>query len=137
MDVLLLYVCTHTVFRAHLMFAHAFPVAVRRAVVAPRPMAPRLMMARNIFSSKPSGVAFPHSKDPASFGAENPFILIARVQVKPGKVEEYLEIAGRTYEGVQDSEDFWRWSSQLARAVSDIHRVGIIHLAIQARGVRL
>ena len=54
--------------------------------------------------SSGAGIAFPHSKDPASFGTENPFILIARVQVKPGKVDEYLEIAGRTDEGVQNSE---------------------------------
>ena len=35
-------------------------------------------------------------------------------------------------DGVQD-ESFWRWSSQIARAVSDIHRISVIHLALQAR----
>ena len=37
-------------------------------------------------------------------------------------------------EGVgADDDRFWRWSSQIARAVVDIHRIGVIHLAIQAR----
>ena len=35
--------------------------------------------------------------------------------------------------GVQDDIDFWRWSSQIARGVADLHRDGIIHLALQVR----
>ena len=33
-------------------------------------------------------------------------------------------------EGAHD-DDFWRWSSQIARGVADLHRIGIIHLALQ------
>ena len=39
-------------------------------------------------------------------------------------------------EGVMD-EDFWRWSSQLARGLVDIHSVGIIHLGITPDTIRL
>ena len=35
-------------------------------------------------------------------------------------------------EGVRD-DDFWRWSTQLARGVVDIHERGIIHLAASRR----
>ena len=34
-----------------------------------------------------------HAKSETAFVAENPIILIARISVKPGLVEEYLEIA--------------------------------------------
>ena len=39
-------------------------------------------------------------------------------------------------EGVRD-DDFWRWSTQLARGVVDIHGSGVIHLAIKPETVRL
>ena len=39
-------------------------------------------------------------------------------------------------DGVND-EQFWLWSSQIVRGVADIHRLGIIHLAIQARRLAL
>ncbi len=40
----------------------------------------------------------------AVFDASTPFILIARIQVKPGKVEEYLELAAKTDASVEASE---------------------------------
>ncbi len=39
-----------------------------------------------------------------SFGAETPFILLARVQVKPDKLQEYLLLAAKTDKAVEDSE---------------------------------
>ena len=39
-----------------------------------------------------------------SFGAESPFILLARIQVKPDKVQEYLLLAAKTDKAVEDSE---------------------------------
>jgi len=39
-----------------------------------------------------------------SFGDETPFILLARIQVKPDKVEEYLELAAKTDAAVEASE---------------------------------
>ena len=39
-----------------------------------------------------------------SFGNETPFILLARIQVKPGKVDEYLELAIKTDNSVNASE---------------------------------
>ena len=39
-----------------------------------------------------------------SFGTETPFILLARIQVKPDKVEEYLELAAKTDAAVEASE---------------------------------
>eukprot|EP00501_MAST-03F_sp_TOSAG23-6_P001398 GSMAST32.ASY1.ANO1.1454.1 assembled CDS len=51
-----------------------------------------------------TSVAFPHCNEPKSFTYNTPFILIARVQVKPGKVKQYLEIANKTDEGVQNTE---------------------------------
>tara|TARA_Y100001968_G_scaffold274463_1_gene267690 strand:- start:950 stop:1336 length:387 start_codon:yes stop_codon:yes gene_type:complete len=39
-----------------------------------------------------------------SFGSETPFILLARIQVKQGKVEEYLELAAKTDAAVEASE---------------------------------
>ena len=32
---------------------------------------------------------------------------------------------------VLQTDDFWRWSRQLVRGVADIHRAGIIHLALE------
>ncbi len=40
----------------------------------------------------------------AKFDSSTPFILIARIQVKPGKVEEYLELATKTDAAVKASE---------------------------------
>ena len=40
----------------------------------------------------------------AKFDSSTPFILIARIQVKPGKVEEYLELANKTDAAVEASE---------------------------------
>ena len=51
-----------------------------------------------------ASLSVPHTNDPAAFGASTPFILIARVQVKPGKVKEYLAIADQADLGVSDSE---------------------------------
>ena len=39
-----------------------------------------------------------------SFGANTPFILIARIQVKPDKVQEYLLLAAKTDTAVEASE---------------------------------
>ena len=39
-----------------------------------------------------------------SLGAEPPFILLARIQVKPDKVQEYLLLAAKTDKSVEDSE---------------------------------
>ncbi len=39
-----------------------------------------------------------------SFGANTPFILIARIQVKPDKVQEYLLLAAKTDTEVEASE---------------------------------
>ena len=39
-----------------------------------------------------------------SFGANTPFILIARIQVKPEKVQEYLLLAAKTDTAVEASE---------------------------------
>ena len=39
-----------------------------------------------------------------SFGAETPFILLARIQVKPDKVQEYLLLAAKTDKAVEESE---------------------------------
>ena len=39
-----------------------------------------------------------------TFGSSTPFILIARIQVKPGKIEEYLELATQTDAAVQATE---------------------------------
>ena len=38
------------------------------------------------------------------FGAQTPFIILARIQVKPGKVDEYLELAAITDTAVEASE---------------------------------
>ncbi len=40
----------------------------------------------------------------ATFDSSTPFILIARIQVKPGKVEEYLKLAIKTDAAVEASE---------------------------------
>ena len=39
-----------------------------------------------------------------SFGAETPFILLARIQVKPDKVQEYLLLAAKTDKAVEAGE---------------------------------
>ena len=39
-----------------------------------------------------------------AFDASTPFILIARIKVKPGKVQEYLELATKTDSAVEASE---------------------------------
>ena len=55
-------------------------------------------------------------------------------------IEEHCEDTLRSrvdIEGVNDDELFWRWSSQIARGVADIHRAGIIHLAIKPETIRL
>ena len=39
-----------------------------------------------------------------SFGEGTPFIVLARIQVKQGKVEEYLELAAKTDAAVEASE---------------------------------
>ena len=40
----------------------------------------------------------------SKFDSSTPFILIARIQVKPGKVQEYLELATKTDAAVEASE---------------------------------
>ena len=40
----------------------------------------------------------------AKFDSSTPFILIARIRVKPGKVAEYLELASKTDAAVKASE---------------------------------
>ena len=39
-----------------------------------------------------------------SFGVETPFILLARLRVKPDKIQEYLELADKTDKAVEASE---------------------------------
>jgi autoinducer 2-degrading protein len=39
-----------------------------------------------------------------SFGADTPFILLARIQVKPDKMQEYLELADKTDKAVEAAE---------------------------------
>jgi len=39
-----------------------------------------------------------------SFGAETPFILLARIQVKSDKIQEYLELADKTDKAVEAAE---------------------------------
>ena len=39
-----------------------------------------------------------------TFNSSTPFILIARIQVKPGNVEDYLELAAKTDAAVEASE---------------------------------
>ena len=39
-----------------------------------------------------------------SFGEETPFILLARIQVKRGKIDEYLNLAAKTDAAVEASE---------------------------------
>ena len=39
-----------------------------------------------------------------SFGVNTPFILIARIQVKPDKIQEYLLLAAKTDKAVEASE---------------------------------
>ena len=39
-----------------------------------------------------------------SFGADTPFILIARIQIKPDKVQDYLLLAAKTDTAVEVSE---------------------------------
>ena len=34
-------------------------------------------------------------------------------------------------QGVEDDEEFWRLATQLSRGVADIHRNGVLHLAVQ------
>ena len=40
-----------------------------------------------------------------SFGAETPFILLARIQVKPDKVQEYLLLAAKTDKAAFEKKD--------------------------------
>ena len=40
----------------------------------------------------------------SSFGSDTPFMLIARLKVKEGKVNEYFEIADKTDKAVEESE---------------------------------
>ena len=38
---------------------------------------------------------------------------------------------------MEEDDDFWRWSSEIARGVVDMHRVGILHLALEPDHIRL
>ena len=40
----------------------------------------------------------------ANFDASTPFLLLARIHVKPGCVDDYLSLAATTDAGVKDSE---------------------------------
>ncbi|MEC9027923.1 MAG: antibiotic biosynthesis monooxygenase family protein, partial [Cyanobacteriota bacterium] len=40
----------------------------------------------------------------ANFDASTPFLLLARIHVKPGCVDDYLSLAAKTDAGVKDSE---------------------------------
>ena len=40
----------------------------------------------------------------ATFNQSTPFILLARIHVQPGCVDQYLELASKTDRGVQTSE---------------------------------
>ena len=55
-------------------------------------------------------------------------------------IEEYCKSTLRSRiesEGVRDDELFWKWASQIARGVADIHRAGIIHLGIHPEAIAL
>ena len=55
-------------------------------------------------SVSPVAISAHHEEDSLKESGENPFILIARIQVKEGMVDEYLEIADTVDNAVEASE---------------------------------
>ena len=52
----------------------------------------------------PAAISAHHEGDSLKESGKNPFILIARIQVKEGMVDEYLEIANSVDNAVEASE---------------------------------
>ena len=61
-------------------------------------------------------------------GLGSPGVYFAISELCPSFLPEFI-----TSSGVADEDDFWRWASQLIRAVVDIHRAGITHGAVLVR----
>ena len=55
-------------------------------------------------SVSPVAISAQHEEDSLKESGKNPFILIARIQVKEGMVDEYLEIANSVDNAVEASE---------------------------------
>ena len=55
-------------------------------------------------SESPVAISAHHEEDSLKESGKNPFILIARIQVKEGMVDEYLEIANSVDNAVEASE---------------------------------
>ena len=74
----------------------------RPAALARRPLLAPAMAAAGPSAARP--VVTVCGTEPSTFGGETPFILLARVQVKPGMVDAYLEAAAAADKGVMESE---------------------------------
>ena len=44
-----------------------------------------------------------------------------------------LYLVQRAQAGIEDDDEFWKLASQLACGIADIHKNGVIHLAIEVR----
>ena len=86
------------------------PLAARPALrrlpgARPAALARRPLLAPAMAAAGPARpVVTVCGTEPSAFGGETPFILLARVQVKPGMVDAYLEAAAAADNGVMDSE---------------------------------
>ena len=83
------------------------PLAARPALrrlpgARPAALARRPLLAPAMAAARP--VVTVCGTEPSAFGGETPFILLARVQVKPGMVDAYLEAAAAADKGVMESE---------------------------------
>ena len=67
------------------------------------------------------------------YGLASPDVLFGIGEHVTHKLSDCI-VPGR---GIEDDEKFWRFASQLARGVADIHGEGIVHLTIQVRSPRL
>ena len=63
------------------------------------------------------------------YGAASPDVLFGIGEHVTCKLNDRIT-PGR---GIVEDTEFWRFASQLARGVTDIHSQGIVHLAIQVR----
>ena len=86
------------------------PLAARPALrrlpgARPAALARRPLLAPAMAAAGPARpVVTVCGTEPSAFGGETPFILLARVQVKPGMVDAYLEAAAAADKGVMESE---------------------------------
>ena len=115
------------------------PLAARPALrrlpgARPAALARRPLLAPAMAAAGPARpVVTVCGTEPSAFGGETPFILLARVQVKPGMVDAYLEAAAAADKGVMESEPgmlhhtvsdiLWR-ASQLSQRLCDVVRRG-------------